>query len=93
MNAQSRLSANHGRYSLADFQHQCANIAVRTALTSEEKLGYLNADLCLMSTPSKSGIAGAKTLWDELQYAHIIQVPYVHFVVSEKWVTHTWLLY
>ncbi|KAI4865246.1 Di-copper centre-containing protein [Hypoxylon rubiginosum] len=51
-----------------------------TDLTSAEKLGYLNADLCLMSTPARSGIAGAKTLWDELQYAHIIQVPYVHFV-------------
>ncbi|KAI1762568.1 Di-copper centre-containing protein [Hypoxylon sp. FL1150] len=51
-----------------------------TALTSEEKLGYLKADLCLMSTPAKSGIPGADTLWDELQYAHIIQVPYVHFV-------------
>ncbi|XXG96412.1 hypothetical protein Hte_002694 [Hypoxylon texense] len=51
-----------------------------TALTSAEKLGYLDADLCLMSTPARSGITGAKSLWDELQYAHIIQVPYVHFV-------------
>ncbi|KAI2619644.1 Di-copper centre-containing protein [Hypoxylon sp. NC1633] len=51
-----------------------------TNLTSTEKLDYLNADLCLMSTPAKSGIPGAKTRWDELQYAHIVQVPYVHFV-------------
>ncbi|KAI1097179.1 Di-copper centre-containing protein [Jackrogersella minutella] len=51
-----------------------------TNLTSEEKLDYLNADVCLMSSPPKSGIAGAKNRWDELQYIHIVQTDYVHGV-------------
>ncbi|KAI1385121.1 Di-copper centre-containing protein [Hypoxylon trugodes] len=51
-----------------------------TDLTSTEKLEYIKGDLCLMSTPAKAGIHGAKTRWDELQYAHIVQVSYVHFV-------------
>ncbi|OTA99165.1 hypothetical protein M426DRAFT_16734 [Hypoxylon sp. CI-4A] len=49
-------------------------------LTANERLDYVNADLCLMSTPAKSGIDGAKSRWDELQYVHIVQVDYVHFV-------------
>ncbi|KAI2627026.1 Di-copper centre-containing protein [Hypomontagnella submonticulosa] len=51
-----------------------------TNLTRSEKLEYIDGDLCLMSTPAKSGIPGAKTRWDELQYAHIVQTEYVHGV-------------
>ncbi|KAI1378958.1 Di-copper centre-containing protein [Hypoxylon crocopeplum] len=51
-----------------------------TNLTSTEKVEYLNGELCLMSTPAKNGIVGAKTRWDELQYVHIIQTDYVHGV-------------
>lgn len=56
---------------------------LRTNLTRSEKLEYIDGDLCLMSTPAKSGIPGAKTRWDELQYAHIVQTEYVHGVVRQ----------
>ncbi|KAI0116207.1 Di-copper centre-containing protein [Hypoxylon sp. NC0597] len=52
----------------------------RTNLTSTEKLKYLNADLCLISSPPKTGLPGAKNRWDELQYVHIAQTNYVHGV-------------
>ncbi|KAI1413349.1 Di-copper centre-containing protein [Hypoxylon sp. FL1857] len=51
-----------------------------TNLTSTEKIEYLNADLCLISSPPKSGLPGAKNRWDELQYVHIAQTDYVHGV-------------
>ncbi|KAL7621602.1 hypothetical protein AAE478_008927 [Parahypoxylon ruwenzoriense] len=51
-----------------------------TKLSSAEKLEYINGDLCLMSTPAKSGIPRAKSRWDELQYTHIAQTVYVHGV-------------
>ena len=31
--------------------------------------------------PAKSGIKGAVTRWDELQYVHIIQSDYIHGTV------------
>ncbi|KAI8627160.1 Di-copper centre-containing protein [Xylariaceae sp. FL1651] len=50
------------------------------ALNDKEKQDYINADLCLMSAPPQSGIKGAKSRWDELQYSHIAQSDYIHFV-------------
>ncbi|KAI0452667.1 Di-copper centre-containing protein [Xylaria acuta] len=49
-------------------------------LTATEKQNYLDADLCLMSLPPKSGIKGATSRWDELQYSHAAQARYVHNV-------------
>lgn len=34
-----------------------------------------------MSLPPKAGIEGAKSRWDELQYAHAAQARYIHGVV------------
>ncbi|KAI1735823.1 Di-copper centre-containing protein [Xylaria scruposa] len=51
-----------------------------TDLTAAEKQDYLDADLCLMSSPPQSGIKGAASRWDELQYAHAAQARYVHSV-------------
>ncbi|KAI5918894.1 Di-copper centre-containing protein [Camillea tinctor] len=51
-----------------------------TDLTPKEKSDYIKGDLCLMSLPASSGIEGALTRWDELQYAHIAQSDYIHGV-------------
>jgi len=49
-------------------------------LTNDEKLSYLNAELCLMKTPAKLGLRSARTRYDELQYVHVVQVWSAHFV-------------
>ncbi|KAI1818257.1 Di-copper centre-containing protein [Poronia punctata] len=62
---------------------ECTTKSVRkswTDLTTKEKKAYIEADLCLMSAPPKSGIEDATSRWDELQYAHAVQVRYIHFV-------------
>ncbi|RYP81275.1 hypothetical protein DL770_005941 [Monosporascus sp. CRB-9-2] len=51
-----------------------------SALTPTEKSEYIDGELCLMSTPAKSGVPGAISRWDELQYAHIAQSDYIHGV-------------
>ncbi|KAI1456044.1 Di-copper centre-containing protein [Annulohypoxylon moriforme] len=64
-------------------EDECAVISRRISwrnLTSTEKSDYIKADLCLMSSPPKAGINGAKNRWDELQYIHIAQTDYVHGV-------------
>ncbi|KAJ2996614.1 hypothetical protein NUW58_g917 [Xylaria curta] len=61
----------------------CTTKSIRkswTDLTKGEKQNYIDADLCLMSLPPKSGIKGATSRWDELQYAHAAQARYVHNV-------------
>ncbi|KAI1087408.1 Di-copper centre-containing protein [Rostrohypoxylon terebratum] len=63
--------------------NECTEITKRMPwgnLTSTEKSDYIKADLCVMSSPPKSGIKGAKNRWDELQYIHIAQTDYVHGV-------------
>jgi len=49
-------------------------------MTNSEKSSYIRAAICLTRRPAKHGIAGARTLWDELQYIHIYQATYIHFV-------------
>ncbi|KAH8885006.1 amino acid transporter [Thozetella sp. PMI_491] len=49
-------------------------------LTSDEKSAYIDAELCLMAAPSKSGIDGAQTRWDDLQWNHIVQANFIHDV-------------
>jgi tyrosinase len=60
-------------------------------LTNAEKTSYINGELCLMSTPASSGIPGAVTRWDELQYAHLSQADYIHgvgaFLGFHRWFT------
>lgn len=56
----------------------------RTDLTTVEKQTYIDADLCLMALPAKSGIKGAVSRWDELQYVHAAQGRYIHHVVRCK---------
>ncbi|KAI0143840.1 amino acid transporter [Xylariaceae sp. FL1272] len=51
-----------------------------SALTSEEKSSYINADLCLINSPAKAGIPGAVTRWDDLQWPHVVQTATVHGV-------------
>ncbi|KAI1126177.1 Di-copper centre-containing protein [Nemania abortiva] len=61
----------------------CTTKSVRKSwndLTAAEKQGYLDADLCLMSSTPKSGIPGAQSRWDELQYTHAAQARYIHGV-------------
>lgn len=52
----------------------------RRTLTDEEKSAYLSAEKCLMTSPAKSGIEGAVTRWDELQWVHIVQSNVIHGV-------------
>ncbi|KAI1338963.1 Di-copper centre-containing protein [Xylariaceae sp. FL0016] len=62
---------------------ECTEKTVRKPwqnLTDTEKRDYLNADLCLMEAPAQSGIKGARSRWDELQYSHIAQSDYIHGV-------------
>lgn len=50
-------------------------------MTNAEKTAYLEADKCLMSLPSKmTSFPGAKTRWDDLQYAHINMTNIIHGV-------------
>jgi hypothetical protein len=61
----------------------CTNPVQRRAwhtLSNDEKLEYINAELCLMSTPAKLGLPGAKTRFDELQAIHQLQAYATHFV-------------
>ncbi|KAI0405805.1 Di-copper centre-containing protein [Xylaria palmicola] len=84
--ALSALSLAFAQATQAPYERKsaaCTTKSIRkswAALTAKEKQDYINADLCLMSLPPKSGIKGATSRWDELQYAHAAQVGYVHFV-------------
>ncbi|SMR48891.1 unnamed protein product [Zymoseptoria tritici ST99CH_3D1] len=51
-----------------------------SSLSSDEKLAYINADKCLMNTPAQHGIPGAVSVWDEIQYAHIRNMNWIHGV-------------
>ena len=56
----------------------------RHTLSNDEKLEYINAELCLMKKPAKLGLPGAKTRFDELQAIHQLQAYATHFVVSDE---------
>jgi hypothetical protein len=63
-------------------QYKPADTRNRQMLTAAERSAFIEAELCLMEAPSKLGIPGAKTRWDDLQYNHIVQTNMVHDVVS-----------
>ncbi|KAG8163087.1 hypothetical protein KVR01_007565 [Diaporthe batatas] len=64
----------------------CTNPTQRkawTALTDAEKSSYLESELCLMDpvrSPSISKYSGSKTIWEDLQIAHVAQVQFIHGV-------------
>ncbi|KAF2843051.1 hypothetical protein M501DRAFT_993882 [Patellaria atrata CBS 101060] len=69
----------------------CTTKARRQAwhtLSNTEKLEYINAELCLMQKPTKLGLPGCKTRFDELQAVHQLQAYSTHFVVCER--SHPW---
>ncbi|OAA60345.1 amino acid transporter [Niveomyces insectorum RCEF 264] len=49
-------------------------------LTPEHKAQYINATLCLINAPSKINVSVAETRWDDLQYTHAYQMPFIHGV-------------
>lgn len=57
------------------FNNTCTseNVSIRKewrSLTHDEKMAFVNAELCLMSLPAKSGLPGAATRFDDFQAAH-----------------------
>ncbi|KAF4545856.1 Amino acid transporter [Lasiodiplodia theobromae] len=61
----------------------CTTKAQRKAwhsLTTAERHAYIDAELCLMSSPPKSGLEGAKYRWDELHWVHVVQSNVIHGV-------------
>ncbi len=55
----------------------------RHTLSDRQKRAYIDAELCLMRTPARFGLPGARTVFDELQAVHIRQAEIIHFVVSD----------
>ncbi|GIZ37600.1 hypothetical protein CKM354_000104300 [Cercospora kikuchii] len=51
-----------------------------TRLSNEEKRAYLDAELCLQRTPPAYSIQGARSVWEELQWAHIRSKNWIHGV-------------
>ncbi|ERS98528.1 hypothetical protein HMPREF1624_05312 [Sporothrix schenckii ATCC 58251] len=47
-------------------------------MTMEDRRGYQEAVQCLMQKPSRYGLPGPKTLWDDYGVLHYYQTPYVH---------------
>ncbi|PVH96203.1 Di-copper centre-containing protein [Periconia macrospinosa] len=77
------LVAASVRLAVAQNHSSCTEIRARvpwTNLTSDEKTAYINADLCLINAPAKSGLEGAVTRWDDIQWPHIVQSATVHNV-------------
>lgn len=51
-------------------------------MTNTEKSAYIDAELCLMSTPATLGLAGTQNKFDELLYCHVWQSNVIHYSVS-----------
>ncbi|ETS77427.1 hypothetical protein PFICI_11301 [Pestalotiopsis fici W106-1] len=62
---------------------ECTEVRARvpwTSLTTDEKAAYINADLCLINSPTKLRVPGAVTRWDDMQWPHVAQSASVHNV-------------
>lgn len=64
-------------------------MASRNNLSDAEKAAYIDAELCLMSSPPKLNIEGAKNRWDELMYSHVVQSNVIHDVVCSRATPYT----
>ncbi|KAK6079739.1 amino acid transporter [Seiridium cupressi] len=53
-------------------------------LAKEEKDSHIQADLCLIKSPSKGDIPGAVTRWDDLQWPHVVQTDSFHIVTAPE---------
>lgn len=54
-----------------------------TSLSNDEKLAWLDAEVCLTTHDAVFGLYdGATTLWDEQQYLHLTMSNYIHGVVN-----------
>ncbi|KAA8903648.1 hypothetical protein FN846DRAFT_953684 [Sphaerosporella brunnea] len=65
----------------SDMQGKCTQKLQRRAwqnLSRAEKKAYLDAELCLMSLPTKTGLPAAVTRFDDLIKAHQMQAYWVH---------------
>ncbi|ETS75571.1 hypothetical protein PFICI_12515 [Pestalotiopsis fici W106-1] len=51
-----------------------------TNFTSTEKSAYIDAALCLTTAEPTIGLGDSATVWQEMQYAHIGQVTWIHNV-------------
>ena len=72
-----------------------ANIAIlptnpRHTLKDQEKKAYLDAELCLMTKPSKQHLRGSRTIFDDFQSAHALKTEIAHFVVCFLSVFREW---
>ncbi|CAI4212657.1 unnamed protein product [Parascedosporium putredinis] len=61
----------------------CSSVKKRRAwhtLSDDEKRAYLDAEVCLMNTPSTSDLRGSKSKFDDFQAIHVLQSEIAHFV-------------
>lgn len=64
----------------------CTTLSQRKAwhnMSDDEKSAYIDAELCLMNSPSQLDFGPTLTRWDDLTYTHIIQTNWVHDVVGK----------
>ncbi|KAK1752742.1 hypothetical protein QBC47DRAFT_349568 [Echria macrotheca] len=62
---------------------ECTSPRVRRSwfvFSDAEKKAYLDAEVCLMSTPTTLKIRGARTKFDDFQAAHALKMEIAHFV-------------
>ncbi|KAK0627925.1 hypothetical protein B0T14DRAFT_422288 [Immersiella caudata] len=65
-----------------DFAAVCTSPRIRRAwhtLNDEEKKAYIDAELCLMSTPATLGLRGTRTKFDEFQSVHVLKMEIAHW--------------
>lgn len=71
------------RQTTADIREACTTLHQRKAwhdLTAEDKSAYIEAELCLMNSPPKTGHPLAQNRWDEFTITHTVQTQWVHNV-------------
>lgn len=71
------------RQTTADVHEACTTLHQRKAwhdLTSEDKSAYIEAELCLMNSPPRTGHPLAQNRWDEFTITHTVQTQWVHNV-------------